>query len=330
MSRLLASILMGSLLVFGSLHALSTQRSVVAQVTRTKGTVTLQEPQGATRGLWILDLVAEGDRLQVPAGGLAEVVLYENNHRMKVYGPASVSLGASGLRIPEVQKGRVVVTPAPVALRVQGGSLRDLNSDQPGGGFKRAGEGRADPEVLEAFPGISLSRTPTLRWSGPRGAHRFQVVVYRSGEAPGQGGEAPCQGGETSEHHLALEGALERGERYTYQVTARDQDGRVLGKARSLAMALPETRVAELADARQQFEVLRRQDPDDASPYLQMAALYNQEGLLLEAAEVLELLAAALPEAPYPHARTKALYAALGMQVERQRAADLEDSRRIR
>jgi len=323
MPRLLAWIVLGSLLAFGSLQALSAPRTVVAQVTRARGTVTLREPQGAARSLSILDLVAEGDRLQVPAGGLAEVVLFENNHRLEVHGPASVSLGKSGLRTPEIQKGRVVVTQPPVAMHVRGGSMRDLSSDQPGGGHKRADKASLPPEHLKAFPAISLDPRPTLRWAAPQSAALFHVVVWRCGEEP-------VEKSTTSRPALTVSCDLERGETYIYAVTAQDQDGRQLGQESSWAMVLRDSKVTELADARKQFDVLRQLNPEDTSPYLQMAALYNQEGLLLEAVEVLRMLATVVPEAPYPHARMMALYATLGMEAERQEAARQEASRSAR
>lgn len=323
MTRLPAWLVLGSLLLFGSLHAHSEPPPVVAQVTRVEGAVALKTAQGNRSPLSILMELADGDLFWVPAGSRAELTLYENDQRVEVRGPVVARVDKHGVQVPENKKLLLNVTPPPVALQVRGGSMRDLSSDQPGGGRKRADKNVPVPEELRPFPAISLEPRPTLSWSAPQGATLFQVEIGRCGEAL-------IEKSTTSGSTLTLSRDLQRDETYTYTVTAYAQDGKELGKESSWARVLPDSKVGELSEARRQFEVLRRQDPGDASSYLRMAALYNQEGLLLEAVEILQMLAQAVPEAPYPHARMQALYAALGMEAERQEAARQEAARSAR
>ncbi|MHB2015739.1 MAG: tetratricopeptide repeat protein [Candidatus Xenobia bacterium] len=267
--------------------------SGVAQITGVKGGV-----KDAGHAATMLSSVKAGDAVDVPAGGEVTLFFFKDKHREKIAGPATFKVLADGTNAPAAKK---TVTAASGALRVAGGSIAGLNSDQYGGSVKRGG----DMEAVRFQMGHrTASLEPTLRWNSVSGASAYVVAVRDDVTAQ------PLFTKTVKDTSVSLDKQLQPGKTYYCSVTAQDEDQTTVGETRDTLEVLPEAKIKELDAAKKQFDANRG---SDRSSYLELAAAYSAEGLPWDAINVLQQLATAVPKSPYPHERMAALYRGLGM-----------------
>src|SRR5207245_1679416 len=100
---------------------------------------------------------ADGDKVSVGPGAQLTLFFFGDNHREQIQGEASFTVTASGSQAPA---GKKTVTQTPAALKVAGGTVQGLNSDQYGGSVKRGGDEQKLSTISERK---SLSATPNFR-----------------------------------------------------------------------------------------------------------------------------------------------------------------------
>jgi hypothetical protein len=269
----------------------------VAQVTGVKGTV-----QVGGQACKIFARLQSGDTVDVSSGAQITLFFYGDNHREQIAGPAKFSVKPSGADLPAAKK---VVTQAPGALKVAGGSVAGLNSDQYGGSVKRGG----GDEELHFTTGHSASRTPRLHWTELNGATAYRVDVQTGPAAP------PVISEVVKDTSFLVKQPLDAGKTYYCTVTALDEDQAQVGRSVGTLDVAPEATLARLATQRQQFDNAV-QGTEDPALYLTMAAAYTEAGLTWDAIDILKQLAARVPQSGFPHERLAAMYSGLGMQKE--------------
>lgn len=274
----------------------------VAQLTKCKGDVKVVKGTATTPGRIFMTLEA-GDKLQVAAGSEVVLFFFGDNHKEQIQGAASFAVTATGASVPANKK---VVTQTPGALKVAGGSVQGLNSDQFGGSVKRD-VGGAGNGLSAAIGRKSLTVTPELRWTAVEGATNYVVEVQKDFGEPA----LVTQTVQTTS--LKLIQPLERGRTYIWKVEAQGADGSKVADEYSTDLEImTDAKVNALKAARKEFDGAIKASPDDASSYIAMAARYVEEGLPAEAIEVFTQLANKNPKNPYPHERLAALYSSMG------------------
>jgi len=271
----------------------------VAQVTGVKGEVTKNNAP-----LKIFSNVEAGDKLHVAAGAQVTLFFLADQHKEIIQGDSSFAVTATGSSAPANKK---VVQQASAGLKVKGGSVASLNSDQYGGSVKRGGA----EQVLSAISARhSLSNTPELRWTSVEGAANYVVSVQKDF------GDTPFITENVTGTSVKLSKPLDRGKVYIWKVEARTADGKELGEDIADVEVLSDAKVNAIKAARSDFESAKKKSPDDASSYIAMAARYMEEGLPSEAIAVFQELATKNPSNPYPHERLSVLYKSMGMDKE--------------
>jgi len=270
----------------------------VAQVTGVKGTV-----QVGGQACKIFARLQSGDTVDVASGAQITLFFYGDNHREQIAGPAKFSVKPSGADLPAAKK---VVTQAPGALKVAGGSVAGLNSDQYGGSVKRSGGGE---DELHFTTGHNASRTPCLHWTELNGATAYRVDVQTGPAA------TPMISEVVKDTSFVVKQPLEAGKTYYCTVTALDEDQTQVGRTVGTLDVVPEGTLARITTQRQQFDSAVKTS-DDPALYLTMAAAYTEAGLTWDAIDILKQLAGRVPQSGFPHERLAAIYGALGMQKE--------------
>jgi len=270
----------------------------VALVTAVKGEVT----KGGSP-VKIFNNIADGDKLHVAAGA-SVTMMFNDQHKETIQGDATFSVAAAGSTAPANKK---TVEQPSAGLKVKGGSVAMIGSDQYGGSVKRAAKEEAGPQVVSAPH--SLSTTPELRWTPVEGAANYTVSIMKDY------GETPIVTKDVTGTSFRLSQALNRGQTYVWTVEAKSGDGNALGSGMGDIQVLSDADVKALKSARAEFDSAKAKS-NDPSSYISMASKYMEDGLTNEAIEVFQELAAKNPSSSYPHERLSSLYAALGMEKE--------------
>jgi len=270
----------------------------VALVTAVKGDVT----RGGSP-VKIFNNIADGDKLHVAAGA-SVTMMFADQHKETIQGDATFSVAAGGSTAPANKK---TVEQPQAGLKVKGGSVAMIGSDQYGGSVKRGGDSPTIPAAIS--PKHSLSQTPELRFTSVVRAANYTVSVMKDV------GETPFFTKDVPGTSLKLGQALDRGKTYIWKVEAKNADGTAIGEEISDVTALSEADVKALKSARAEFDSSKSKS-NDPSAYISMASKYLEEGLPNEAVEVFQELAAKNPSSSYPHERLASLYSALGMEKE--------------
>jgi hypothetical protein len=271
----------------------------VALVTSVKGDVT----KGGTP-VKIFANIGDGEKLHVAAGASITLMFLGDQHKETIQGDSTFAVAAAGSSAPANKK---TVEQPKAGLKVKGGSVAMIGSDQYGGSVKRGGGEHEGPSAVSARH--SLSPTPELRWTSVEGAASYTVSVQKDF------GDTPFITENVTGTSVKLTQALDRGKTYIWKVEAKTADGKEIGEDIADVEVLSDAKVSSLKAARAEFDSVKAKS-DDASSYISMAAKYLEEGLPSEAIGVFQELSAKNPTNPYPHERLSALYKSLGMDKE--------------
>jgi len=273
----------------------------VALVTSVKGDVTK-----AGQPVKIFANIGDGDKLHVAAGASVTLMFLGDQHKETIQGDSTFAVAAAGSTAPANKK---TVEQPKAGLKVKGGSVAMIGSDQYGGSVKRsAGGENSGPMAISSRH--SLSPTPELRWTSVEGAANYTVSVQKDF------GDTPFITENVTGTSVKLTQALDRGKTYIWKVEAKTADGKEIGEDIADVEVLSDAKVSSLKTARSEFDSAKAKSPDDASAYISMAAKYLEEGLPGEAIGVFQELSSKNPTNPYPHERLSALYKSLGMDKE--------------
>jgi len=272
----------------------------VALVTSVKGDVT----KGG-QPVKIFANISDGDKLHVAAGASVTLMFMGDQHKETITGDSTFAVAATGSSAPANKK---TVEQPKAGLKVKGGSVAMIGSDQYGGSVKRsAGGENSGPMAVSSRH--SLSPTPELRWTSVEGAANYTVSVQKDF------GDTPFITENVTGTSVKLTQALDRGKTYIWKVEAKTADGKEIGEDIADVEVLSDAKVSSLKTARAEFDSAKAKS-DDASAYISMAAKYLEERLPNEAIGVFQELATKNPTNPYPHERLTALYKSLGMDKE--------------
>jgi hypothetical protein len=259
----------------------------VAMVLGVSGAVTV-ERDGIARPVRVMDMLADHDRVTVPADGAAALVFLDDNHREWLQPNTRVAVGADGCTPPAaVKRGESVSTGLtyPDVARLCG-----------------TGPGAVvvvrDPRVVKQPPAVTplfgstvLTGRPPLSWQPVGGAAGYQVRLV-SGRLDTAGvKEQTLWTAQTRVPRLpypATEKPLAFGNSYSWHVLADMGDGALVVVRSQFAVAT-RTEVADLARVR---PLAARDEPAD----LLLAALtYHEYGVYDEALAAFERLARLRP-----------------------------------
>jgi len=183
----------------------------VALVTAVKGDVT----RGG-QAVKIFTNLAAGDKVHAGAGAQITLMFLGDQHKETVTGDTTFAVAAAGTNAPANKK---TVEVASGGLKVKGGTVAMLNSDQYGGVAKRGGGNKS---LVLTTPHYSLSTSPQLTWTPVDGAATYVVSVEKSL------GDEPFITQTVSGTSVKLNQTLDREKIYYYKVEARNADGQAV------------------------------------------------------------------------------------------------------
>ncbi len=289
----------------------------VVMVLAVKGEVLVQAGAGTKRPVKVMDLLAEGEKLSVPASGEAVLLVVGDKHRERVKPGSAVTLGAAGCMPAAAVERLAAVTP--------NSEVDYQNVARLSGSGRAAGAAVRDPQLPKTPPVVTpmfgaavLSDRPTLTWEAVEGATGYTVRLL-----PGQletltGKERPVWTMPSKGTRLSYpekEKPLTRGRVYVWIVTA-EKDGAAKTAWQSQLFVVTKSQSAELEklqplvegkdpagwllaaltyqehtvydEALAQFERLAKQTPKEVQFQAALADYYERAGRSKQAAEALE------------------------------------------
>jgi hypothetical protein len=254
--------------------------SPAAMVLSTRGQVTLTRGAGEKQRVGAMDLVRPGDRLSVPAGGQATLVVLHDGHRERVKPSEEVTVERKGCE-PAASVERLAAAQGMRGAQLAG--LRELaQSSHAGVGVLRGEAPAAPPQVSPMYGAAVLTERSTLSWPAVPGVTGYQVEVLRGN----------CNRLvwrlEAADNHLAYpseQPPLRYGARYLWRVTAHESGGKDRLVVSSKLLTVTRTEAKELAH----LEPLGRSD--DVGDLVLAATTYEAHGVYDRALALYERLA---------------------------------------
>ncbi|MHB2016339.1 MAG: hypothetical protein ACYCW6_05265 [Candidatus Xenobia bacterium] len=295
---LFASALLIAALAFGAPATADQAHREVAQITLSKGTVQVYR-DNAWRPVRIFTSVRAGEKIQVDNGGQVNMLFFSSKRTEQIHGAVKFLVMVDGAK---VDASHVAVRNPPGALTVASGQLGNVVNDQYAVGVRRSLD---VPDNLVGYtPQKTLTTTPEFRWSHDEGVDEYHFTL-----SPGIG-EPPMVETDLKDTTFKPDKPLERGKTYAWRVTAGSDE------ADGLVTVLSDDQTKELQAAQDAFTKAVAQNPDDAEPYLLLAARYEKEGLPYQAIDVVKQLSDRNPKDDFPHKWLSDLYAKVGMLEE--------------
>ncbi len=247
----------------------------VGLLSSVKGTVQLlRSGQKAPAAARLADLIGPGDRVIAAAGGEAVFLFCPASVSARLPGPGEVSFTDSAMQVRRgklAEERKVAGCRLPATLALSGATQQQVGLVRT-----RAGGGVVQHSPSHTF--ISDVR-PRFRWLAVDGAKSYEVrvtdreerVLYKT-TVTGTDVEYPTDAP-----------PLERGQKYWWRVSAKDSN-EVLAEAGTFFQILPDGQYREFqaaeSDLRKQIDAA----PNDNGPRFLLAFLYEENGLLEQAA----------------------------------------------
>lgn len=266
MSRLLLSTLTLALL---AVRASAAAPPSVGQLLDVKGGVEiLRAGQPSRRGTLLSPLLAL-DRLVVPAGGSAEVVLFRNGVRFVLVGPSAARVEPRALQRYSGAAPKPLPAIGQPFIRQMSAPFRPASARILGVLVRSAPEGDVGPRAPSPN-GAVRDPSVTLHWAGPIEGEQLRVristeeqTIYRSELAP------------TARELKLPPGTLKPGVPYLWSVTAVT-DGERGHECRAVVRLLLPRERADLEAMEREAAAARRQDAGDPAPLLLLGQAYER------------------------------------------------------
>jgi hypothetical protein len=231
-----------------------------------------------------MDLLRSGDEVRVPASGSVRVVFLFDGHKETLNSGAKVKVTESGGTPAEAVKREKTKLPA---SQVDG--LRTL-AESARAGVSRVRDVDAPPLPLSPMhTATDLSARPTFAWVPVQNVAKYEVQIFR-GAADRK--ESLLWSTRAPKEQLTYpqgRRSLERGETYTWKVTAREKE--------VVARGTFTVATKEQAD---DFEAVRKlSESSDRSDRLLAAMLFESGQVYADSHRLFESLAKEVPDEPW-------------------------------
>jgi len=247
------------------------------------------------------DLLAAGDRLLTGAGGEVTFLFCPQSKTAKL-GPGSEIEFAAGAYA--VKKGAVSGERAVPSCRLPS-TLTLASASKVQSGMVRLRGARI--QLRSPSRTSTATLRPEFRWEPVDNAQKYEVRVLNREEQVLWRGEVAG----TSVEYPADAKALEWGQRYRWRVTARD-DRDTLDEATTFFQVLAADEAQDVRLAEDSLRAMVEQSPDDNWPRFLLAFLYEERGMLDQAAEVYYDLDRRMGTQPWVEGRLTELMNKLG------------------
>lgn len=279
--------------------ALAGESQPVCMMDALTGRVRLRVRADPWRKAGLMRLVLAGTEIQVPAGGSAEAVFFQDGHKERLTGPAGAVVESRGLRLTSGAPSARSTIPAPrqtVALSTAAVTL----GDQIGGTGLRG-----DPWAIlngnlweTAFSqDVSVAETSVrLTWDPVPGAAGYRIVLENAQGDP-QFPKWETVSSDPGFSYPSGAAPLAPGADYDLTTTPLQADGTALDKfsgVRELHV-LSGQELASVRESASAFSAAVAADPSGTGPYAVMAAEYMGLGLWGQAKPVVAHLVHARP-----------------------------------